>query len=100
MLALSGMRASELASLTKADCRGGLFRVHGGPDDDDDRKGKTKAAKREIPIYSELAAMVEARRDRVGKTDLLFPEWLVRPRGKPVPERPQRKRTRPWQALR
>ncbi|WP_373503157.1 tyrosine-type recombinase/integrase [Aestuariivirga sp.] len=87
VLALSGMRASELVSLTKSDCRGGLFRVHGGPDDED-RKGKTKAAKREIPIHSELAAMVEARRGKVGKTDLLFPEWLVRPRGKPVPGRP------------
>ena len=46
VLALSGMRASELCSLTVADCRGGLFRVHGGPDDKEGRRGKSAAAKR------------------------------------------------------
>ncbi len=51
-----------------------VFRVHGGPEDED-RKGKTKAAKREVPIHPELAAMVEERRNKVGRTDLLFPEW-------------------------
>ena len=46
-----------------------------GPDDEEDRKGKTKAAKRESPVHSAIAALVESRRKSKGRADLLFPEW-------------------------
>jgi integrase len=71
ILALSGMWASEFCSLTVADCRGDVFRVHGGPDDEE-RRGKSLAAKREIPIHIDISRMVnDLRRGRAG-TEFLF----------------------------
>lgn len=50
--ALSGMRIEELARLTVADCAGGLFDI---------RKAKTAAGIRKVPIYADLAPIVERR---------------------------------------
>jgi integrase len=52
LAALSGMRLNELYQLKVADCQGQRFFV---------RKGKTAAARRFIPIHSDLAAIVARR---------------------------------------
>ncbi|WP_406872884.1 tyrosine-type recombinase/integrase [Aminobacter sp. P9b] len=50
--ALSGMRLEEICQLRVADCEGGEFRI---------RHGKTDNASREVPIHSQLAAIVKQR---------------------------------------
>lgn len=52
LAALSGMRLNELYQLRVTDCQGGRFFV---------RKGKTAAARRSVPIHSDLAAIVSRR---------------------------------------
>jgi integrase len=51
-LALTGLRVSELANLTTADCIDGWFVI---------REGKTDAAARRIPIHRDLAPMITRR---------------------------------------
>ena len=63
--ALTGMRREEIGQLRLADCAGGVFIV---------QQGKTAAARRRVPIHSELAALV-ARRSKGKMTDaFLFHE--------------------------
>jgi integrase len=65
MGALTGMRREEMGRLTVADCAGGIFIV---------QRGKTTAARRRVPIHSDLAQLV-ARRTRGKKLDTyLFDE--------------------------
>ena len=81
VLLLSGLRASELVSLTVADCdhdkEAGrrVFRVHGGPDDEQGRKAKTLASKRVVPVHTDVDAIVKARCEGNADDALLFPEW-------------------------
>ncbi|MBN8996352.1 MAG: tyrosine-type recombinase/integrase [Rhizobiales bacterium] len=50
--ALSGMRIEEIARLTVADCRAGVFDI---------RSAKTKAGIRKVPIHPDLAHVVSRR---------------------------------------
>jgi integrase len=69
--ALTGMRLEEIYQLTVADCAGGLFNIRGG---------KTKAAKRKVPIHPALSPIVERRTTGKDATDYLFPEpGIVKP---------------------
>ncbi|MDD2704153.1 MAG: tyrosine-type recombinase/integrase [Acidocella sp.] len=52
LAALSGMRQGELYRLRVSDCQGGRFLV---------RKGKSSAARRFVPIHSNLEAIVSQR---------------------------------------
>ena len=63
--ALTGMRLEEIYQLTVADCAGGLFHIRGG---------KTKAAKRKVPIHPALSPIVERRTAGKDPTAYLFPE--------------------------
>ena len=80
VLVLSGLRASELVSLTVVDCEHDkeagrrVFRVHGGPDDVT-RKAKTAASKRVVPVHTDIDGIVSARCEGKADNDLLFPEW-------------------------
>jgi len=50
--ALSGMRREEIGQLRVEDCQGGVFNV---------RRGKTKAARRRVPVHSVLTDFVQRR---------------------------------------
>jgi integrase len=73
-LALSGMRVSELASLTVDDCQGGWFVV---------REGKTDAAARRIPIHRELTPMITRRTAGKVASEHVFGPPGTRP-GQPI----------------
>jgi integrase len=61
--AFSGMRGTEIARLTVAECEGGSFFVS---------KGKTVNSIRRVPIHPELAGIVERRTQGKAPTDRLF----------------------------
>lgn len=63
--ALSGLRAGEVAALTVGDCKDGFFKI---------RKGKTEAAKRNVPIHSQLKAIVVRRSKGKAATEFLLNE--------------------------
>lgn len=60
---LSGMRREEIGRLTVADCQGGVFIV---------QKGKTDAARRRVPVHSDLADLVARRAHGKAATAYLF----------------------------
>lgn len=63
--ALTGMRREEIGRLTVADCAGGVFVVRGG---------KTAAARRRVPVHSELSALVARRSTGKPASAFLFDE--------------------------
>lgn len=63
--ALSGMRREEIMLLRKVDCEGGLFNV---------RDAKTLAGIRQVPIHSDLKAIVSRRTKDKAAEDWLFDE--------------------------
>ncbi|MDA8438287.1 MAG: tyrosine-type recombinase/integrase [Propionibacterium sp.] len=63
LAALTGMRREEIAQLTVADCTEGAFII---------RQGKTAAARRRVPIHSDLAPLVARRTAHKAPTDYLF----------------------------
>jgi integrase len=63
--ALTGMRREEIGQLRIADCAGGVFIV---------QRGKTAAARRRVPIHSELAALVARRSKGEAMDAFLFHE--------------------------
>ena len=63
--ALSGMRREEVGQLQIADCADGVFVVH---------RGKTAAARRRVPIHSELVALVTRRLQGKAAVAYLFHE--------------------------
>ena len=63
--ALSGMRLEEIAQLRIKDTAGGLFQIV---------QGKTKAARREVPIHSRLVPMVAQRSAGKAPDAFLFHE--------------------------
>lgn len=68
--ALSGMRLAEIGNLRVADASGGVFRIE---------QGKTKAAKRLVPIHSDLAAIVARRTAGKAPEDYLIEELTAPP---------------------
>jgi integrase len=67
--ALSGMRREEIGQLRVGDCAGGIFIV---------QRGKTAAARRRVPIHSELAALVGRRLQGKAMDAFLFHELQSR----------------------
>ncbi|WP_438810573.1 hypothetical protein, partial [Proteus mirabilis] len=63
MAALSGMRPTEIASLTVGDCLDGMFTI---------RDGKTVNAIRKVPIHSSLSAIITRRTKGQAKDAPLF----------------------------
>lgn len=59
--ALSGLRASEIAALKVKDCSDGFLTIH---------SGKSKAARRRVPVHSQLVATIERR--TIGKSSTAF----------------------------
>jgi integrase len=64
--ALSGMRLDEACRLTVADCANGVFSV---------KVGKTKAARRIVPVHPLLSEVVERRCQDAARTAYLFHEF-------------------------
>ena len=73
--ALSGMRIDEICGLKVRDCTGGWFDVNA------DGKGKTAAAKRRVPIHSQLRAVVARRTADKAPGAYLFDDLPVPPAG-------------------
>jgi integrase len=65
ILALSAIRAGELAALTVERCKNGVFQV---------RDAKTKAGNRDVPIHSGLKKLIAKRMKRKGPNDFLIHE--------------------------
>jgi integrase len=61
--ALSGMRAEEICQLRVSDTAGGVMTV---------RDGKTPAARRPVPIHSDLASIIARRGEGKAAEDFLF----------------------------
>ncbi|WFR96295.1 tyrosine-type recombinase/integrase [Rhizobium tumorigenes] len=64
---LSGMRLAEITDLTVAACADGMF---------DQRKSKTKAGLRVVPIHSKLVAIITRRCKGREPAGLLFEEFM------------------------
>lgn len=73
--ALSGMRIEEICGLRVGHCDGGWFEVNA------DGSGKTTAAKRRIPIHSELAPLIARRCTGKRPEAYLFDDLPVPPAG-------------------
>lgn len=67
--ALTGLRREEIGQVTVADCAGGVFVV---------RQGKSVAARRRVPIHSDLCGVVARRTAGKAPTAFLFDELRSR----------------------
>ncbi|MDF2493887.1 DUF6538 domain-containing protein [Sphingomonas sp.] len=64
--AFSGMRIEEICGLRVSHCADGWFSVNA------DRRGKTDAARRRVPVHAELAGIIERRSKGKKPGDYLF----------------------------
>ncbi len=70
--ALSGARIGEIAGLKVGDCDDGEFNI---------RASKTNSGKRKTPIHTDLAGLIDARRNGRKDGEWLFPDLTTRPTG-------------------